>query len=137
MPLEMIKFNVIFVRANRIVSPAIYASRTPFIEKYATLSGIFEVVRNAYARRVYVDRAFQKKTNELVRKHIGTTIAEPKELFVTIDRSTIETIKKQQEGKGDEGHQPGQSYRKNGRGKQRGPVSDRPGRASKISTREF
>jgi type I restriction enzyme, R subunit len=80
-----------------IISPDAFLR--PFIENYATLSGIFEVVRNAYARRVYVDRAFQKKTNELVRKHIGTTIAEPREPFVTIDRSTIETIKKQQEGK--------------------------------------
>jgi type I restriction enzyme R subunit len=80
-----------------IISPDAFLR--PFIDNYATLSGIFEVVRNAYARRVYVDRAFQKKTNELVRKHIGTTIAEPKEPFVTIDRSTIETIKKQQEGK--------------------------------------
>ncbi len=37
--------------------------------------GIYEVVRNAYARRVYVDRAFQKKTNELVQKHIGAIMA--------------------------------------------------------------
>jgi type I restriction enzyme R subunit len=46
-----------------------------------------------------VDRAFQKKTNELVRKHIGTIIAEREEPFVTIDRSTIEAIRERQEGK--------------------------------------
>jgi type I restriction enzyme R subunit len=46
-----------------------------------------------------VDRAFQKKTNELVRKHIGTSMAERREPFVTIDPSTIEAIRKRQEGK--------------------------------------
>jgi type I restriction enzyme R subunit len=69
-----------------------------FIEDYATLSGIYEVVRNAYARRVYVDRAFQKKTNELVRKYVGASIAELENTYVTIDQSTIETIKQRQEG---------------------------------------
>ncbi len=80
-----------------IISPDAFLR--PFIENYATLSGIYEVVRNAYARRVYVDRAFQKKTNELVRKHIGTSMAEREEPFVTIDPSTIEAIRKRQEGK--------------------------------------
>jgi type I restriction enzyme R subunit len=80
-----------------IISPDAFLR--PFIENYATLSGIYEVVRNAYARRVYVDRAFQKKTNELVRKHIGTSIAEREEPFVTIDPSTIEAIRGRQEGK--------------------------------------
>jgi type I restriction enzyme, R subunit len=65
-----------------IISPDAFLR--PFIDNYATLSGIYEVVRNAYARRVYVDRAFQKKTN-----------AE----YVTIDKKTIQTIKEREEGK--------------------------------------
>src|SRR5207249_436914 len=44
-----------------IISPDAFLRQ--FIENYATLSGIYEVVANAFARRVYVDRAFQKKTN--------------------------------------------------------------------------
>jgi type I restriction enzyme R subunit len=80
-----------------IISPDAFLR--PFIDNYATLSGIYEVVRNAYARRVYVDRAFQKKTNELVQRHIGTAIASPKGEYLAIDRSTIETIKQQDEGK--------------------------------------
>jgi type I restriction enzyme, R subunit len=57
-------------------------------------------VRNAYARRVYVDRAFQKKTNELVQRHIGAQMVaqEPSE-YVTIDGTTLETIKHREEGK--------------------------------------
>jgi len=80
-----------------IISPDAFLR--PFIEDYATLSNIYLVVRNAYTRRVYVDRDFQKKTNALVQKHIGTTMAEPVTEYVVIDRSTIETIKAKDEGK--------------------------------------
>jgi type I restriction enzyme, R subunit len=80
-----------------IISPDAFLR--PFIENYATLSGIYEVVRNAYARRVYVDRAFQKKTNDLVQRHIGAVMERPEKDYVAIDKSTIETIKQRAEGK--------------------------------------
>jgi type I restriction enzyme R subunit len=80
-----------------IISPDAFLR--PFIEGYASLSGIYEVVRNAYARRVYVDRAFQKKTNELVQKHIGAVMEKAQDEYIAIDRSTIETIKTKLEGK--------------------------------------
>jgi len=79
-----------------IISPDAFLR--PFIENYASLSGVYEVVRNAYARRVYVDRAFQKKTNELVQKHIGAALGEEAGKYIAIDRSTIETIKQRLEG---------------------------------------
>ena len=80
-----------------IISPDAFLR--PYLDNYATLCGIYEVVRNAYARRVYVDRAFQKKTNELVQRHIGAEMAEPGAGYVAIDKSTIETIKTKHEGK--------------------------------------
>ena len=80
-----------------IISPDAFLR--PFIENYATLSGIYEVARNAYARRVYVDRAFQKKTNELVQRHIGAAMERSQTDYITIDRSTIETIKQRLEGR--------------------------------------
>ena len=80
-----------------IISPDAFLR--PFIDDYATLSNIYLVVRNAYTRRVYVDRDFQKKTNALVQKHIGASMAEPATEYVVIDRSTIETIKDKEEGK--------------------------------------
>jgi type I restriction enzyme R subunit len=79
-----------------IISPDAFLR--PFIEDYTTLSSIYAVVQNAYAKKVYVDRAFQKKTNELVQKHIGTKIAETSPEFFAIDRSTIEMIKDRHEG---------------------------------------
>jgi len=72
----------------------------PFIDDYATLSSIYAVVRNAYAKKVYVDRAFQKKTNELVQKHIGVDQLQNVSEFVKIDAETVELIKKQIGGDG-------------------------------------
>jgi len=80
-----------------IISPDSFLR--PYLDAYATLCGIYEVVRNAYARRVYVDRAFQKKTNELVQRHVGAAMEQPGAGFVAIDSSTIETIKHRVEGK--------------------------------------
>ena len=80
-----------------IISPDAFLR--PFIDDYTTLSAIYQVVRNAYTRRLYIDRDFQKKTNALVQKHIGASLADPGVEYVVIDRSTIETIKLKDEGK--------------------------------------
>ncbi|MFY9553219.1 MAG: type I restriction endonuclease subunit R, partial [Blastocatellia bacterium] len=80
-----------------IISPDAFLR--PFIDDYRTVSSIYAVVRNAYAKTVYVDRAFQAKTNALVRMHVGATMAADKRAeFVAIDKSTIETIKESQKG---------------------------------------
>ncbi|MGH9575970.1 MAG: hypothetical protein ACRD3R_00935, partial [Terriglobales bacterium] len=82
-----------------IISPDAFLRA--FIDSYTTLSSIYAVVRNAYARKVYVDRAFQRKTNELVQKHIGAVISEEQQAgYVRIDKSTIETVKQQKGGDG-------------------------------------
>ncbi|TKS58236.1 MAG: restriction endonuclease subunit R [Nitrospira sp.] len=82
-----------------IISPDAFLR--PYIDDYTTLSSIFAVVRRAYARQVYVDRAFQKKTNELVQKHIGATLSEEQQAgYVLINKSTIETVKQQKGGDG-------------------------------------
>src|SRR5690606_5592468 len=74
-----------------IISPDAFLR--PFIEDYTTLSAIYDVVRKAYTRRVMVDRDFQRKTNELVRKHIGTVMEEPLADKVEMNVATIEAIK--------------------------------------------
>ncbi|MDQ6971423.1 MAG: DEAD/DEAH box helicase family protein [Mariprofundaceae bacterium] len=81
-----------------IISPDAFLR--PYIDDYSSLSAIYAVVRNAYAKRVYVDRAFQKKTNELVQKHIGVLIGkEPDEAdYIAIDQDTLEAIKRGEEG---------------------------------------
>lgn len=81
-----------------IISPDAFLR--PYIESYASLAAIYAVVRNAYSRKVYVDRAFQKKTDQLVQEHISVGQLEQVTEFVEIDGDTIELIKKQQGGDG-------------------------------------
>jgi type I restriction enzyme R subunit len=81
-----------------IISPDAFLR--PFIDPYTTLSSIYAVVRNAYAKKVNVDKAFQKKTNELVQRHVGALmVAESAAEYLAIDKSTIETIKSRDDGK--------------------------------------
>ncbi len=80
-----------------IISPDAFLR--PFMDSYTTLSSIYAVVRNAYARRVYVDRDFQHKTNELVQQHIGAMFAnDPPSAQVRLDSQTIAAIKQQDSG---------------------------------------
>jgi type I restriction enzyme R subunit len=79
-----------------IISPDAFLR--PYIDRYATLSSIYVVVRNAYTKNVYVDRAFQKKTNQLVQEHIGAEKLVAVSEFVTIDEKTIDLIKRQKGG---------------------------------------
>lgn len=80
-----------------IISPDAFLR--PFIDDYTTISSIYTVVRNAYAKRVYVDRAFQKKTNALVQKHIGALmVSERLGEYLAIDSTTIEAIKQGDKG---------------------------------------
>ncbi len=81
-----------------IISPDAFLR--PFIGDFTTLSSVYAVVRNAYTKTVYVDKAFQKKTNELVQKHVGALmIAEVPAEFVKIDKATLDTIRQRNEGK--------------------------------------
>ena len=80
-----------------IISPDAYLR--PFIEDYTTVSKIYLVVRKAYTKRVYVDRDFQKKTNELVQGLVSATVNETPTPGVFIDRRTLETIAAMDEGK--------------------------------------
>ncbi|MGB6220698.1 type I restriction endonuclease subunit R [Haloferula sp.] len=79
-----------------IISPDAFLR--PFIELYTSLSAIYDVVRKAYTKKVYVDRDFQAKTNALVQKHISTYgIEEPGEVM-TINEDTVAYIVKKKQG---------------------------------------
>jgi type I restriction enzyme R subunit len=66
----------------------------PYIDTYATLSAIYQVVRNAYAKRVQVDRDFQRKTNELVQSRISGTYPRFENQFFEVNEVSIEYIRK-------------------------------------------
>jgi type I restriction enzyme R subunit len=81
-----------------IISPDAFLR--PFIDDYSTLSAVYAVVRNAYTRRVQVDRAFQRKTSELVQKYVGTSYIQPVSETVEINEETVRYIVESQGGGG-------------------------------------
>lgn len=74
-----------------IVSPDAFLR--PFMADYASLSAIYAVVSRAYAKRVYVDREFQRKTNALVQQYVDTTALAPVGEMVQLDEHAIDQIK--------------------------------------------
>ena len=79
-----------------IISPDAFLR--PYLDNYATLSGIYAVVRKAYAKQGQVDRDFLRKTNDLVQKHIDTAKIEAATQLIEIDAETIDLIQKQYGG---------------------------------------
>jgi type I restriction enzyme R subunit len=79
-----------------IISPDAFLR--PYMETYATVSGIYDVVRAADAKMVYVDKAFQRKTNSLVQEHVGTTGVEKVHDLFEIDKDIIDLIKQKEGG---------------------------------------
>ncbi|MEW8036762.1 MAG: HsdR family type I site-specific deoxyribonuclease [Candidatus Thiodiazotropha sp.] len=81
-----------------IISPDAFLR--PWMDDYCTLSAIYDVVRKAYAKRVQVDRAFQKKTRELVQRHVGTDYIRPVTEVLEINEETVEYIVSKKGGDG-------------------------------------
>ena len=77
-----------------IISPDAFLR--PYLEDYATISAMYTIVRKAYAKMVYVDREFQKKTNELVQQYIDTDRIQQILQLVEINPETIKIIKEGQ-----------------------------------------
>jgi len=65
----------------------------PYIDDYATLSAIYKVVRNAYARRTQADREFQQKTQDLIQTRISSSYPLSNNQHLEINEKTIEYIK--------------------------------------------
>jgi type I restriction enzyme R subunit len=80
-----------------IISPDAFLR--PYLDDYTSLASMYAVVAKAYTKTVYVDRAFQRKTNELVQKHVTSSPIAAVTDFVAIDANTIELIQKKHGGK--------------------------------------
>jgi type I restriction enzyme, R subunit len=81
-----------------IISPDAFLR--PFIEDYTTLSAVYNVVRKAYSKQVYVDRAFQRKTNELVQKYVTTEDIDSVTDLVEINENTARYLAQKKGGDG-------------------------------------
>jgi type I restriction enzyme R subunit len=79
-----------------IISPDAFLR--PYIDDYTGLASMYVVVAKAYTKQVYVDKAFQRKTNELVQKHVRSSPIAAVTDFVAINAETIELIKQKHGG---------------------------------------
>jgi type I restriction enzyme R subunit len=74
-----------------IISPDAFLR--PYIDDYTTLSSMYQVLRNAYAKQIHIDREFQKKTSELVQDHIQSSPVSLGTELIKLDEKGIEIIK--------------------------------------------
>jgi type I restriction enzyme R subunit len=74
-----------------IISPDAFLR--PYIDRYTTLSSMYQVVRNAYAKQVHIDREFQRKTSELVQEHIQSSPIKLGTELIKLDEKGIQIIK--------------------------------------------
>jgi type I restriction enzyme R subunit len=81
-----------------IISPDAFLR--PFIDDYGALSAVYDVVRKAYSKRIQVDRDFQKKTSELVQKHVGASYIQPVFEVLEINENTVKYIADHKGGDG-------------------------------------
>jgi len=81
-----------------IISPDAFLR--PFLADYATLSAIYDVVRKAYTKRVFVDRDFQRKTNELVRQHVSAGHLAGLSEAIEINENTVRYLASKDGGDG-------------------------------------
>lgn len=79
-----------------IISPDAFLR--PYIDDYTGLASIYAVVAKAYTKQVYVDKAFQRKTNALVQKHVTSSPIAAVTDFVVINAKTIDLIKDKHAG---------------------------------------
>ena len=80
-----------------IISPDAFLR--PFIDDYATLSAMYDVVRKAYTKCIQVDRDFQRKTNKLVQEQVGSYGVGEVQRVIMIDANAIDIINAQAGGK--------------------------------------
>lgn len=74
-----------------IISPDAFLR--PYIDRYVTLSSVYQVVRNAYSEHVSIDHEFQRKTAELVQEHIQSSPIKLGGELIQLDEKGIALIK--------------------------------------------
>lgn len=74
-----------------IISPDMFLR--PYVDKYITLSSAYQIVRNAYAKQIRIDKEFQKKTSQLVQEHIQSSPIRLGTELVKLDEKGIGIIK--------------------------------------------
>jgi len=70
----------------------------PFLDDYKKLSEMYLVVRNAFAKRTYVDREFLRKTKDLIKDRVDIDGLYGGFEYVTLDEKGLKKIKDSKDG---------------------------------------
>lgn len=74
-----------------IISPDAFLA--PYIDSYTLLSKIYAIVRNAFMKRIYADREFMRKTENLVKENVEIYGLTDTTEFFEINEHTLKQIK--------------------------------------------
>lgn len=88
---EFFKYYKELEMLYEIISPDAFLR--PFIDDYKTLTQIYMIVRNAFAKRIPYDKEFQRKTADLVKDNVSINIFGDGTELVGLDKNTIDAIK--------------------------------------------
>lgn len=91
---EFFKFYLELEGLYEIVSPDAFLR--PYLEDYKKISSVYLIVRNAFAKRVYIDRDFLRKTKELIREHVQVDGLPSQFERVELNEEAIKKIKEGQ-----------------------------------------
>ena len=79
-----------------IISPDAFLR--PYIDNYRTFSEIYQIVRNAYTKKTYIDKEFMNKTADLVKEKVEVYGLTPVNEIIEINEKTIDIIKQKEGG---------------------------------------
>ena len=65
-----------------------------YINDYWKISYLYSIIRNAFARRVLLDKELMRKTSDLVKKHVYTTDISSTLQIYEIEEDTLKALKK-------------------------------------------
>ncbi|MBA7508168.1 hypothetical protein ES705_00089 [subsurface metagenome] len=65
-----------------------------YINDYCKISYLYSIIRNAFARRVLLDKELMRKTSDLVKKHVYTTDISSTLQIYEIKEDTLKALKK-------------------------------------------
>ena len=74
-----------------IISPDVFLR--PYLEDYKFFAEIYAIVRNAFAKKINVDREFLRKTNQLVREKVDIDKVQGGFDIFEIDEAVLDKIK--------------------------------------------
>ncbi|BCB95417.1 type I deoxyribonuclease HsdR [Dissulfurispira thermophila] len=79
-----------------IISPDAFLR--PYIDNYRAFSAMYQIMRNAYSKKIYIDTEFMKKTESLVKENVWVYGLTPVNEIIEINEKTIDLIKQKEGG---------------------------------------